>query len=112
MVKESVVWFLVLAFLNLIITPGFVSAAEREFAQTIDVGPSRSNLAVAAGGVIVLGLIIVGLVYLAKKHQGTPAEQPQEQKQETSQSPHFQHSDEQPVTLSGQIALLRWWEGH
>ncbi len=108
MVKKSIVWFLVLAFLNLIITPGFVSAADGVFASGIDVGPSRSDVALVAGGAILLGLIIVGLVYLAKKHESTPAEQPQDEKQETPRTLHFQHPDEQSMTPSGQIALLRW----
>ncbi len=107
MLKKSCVWFLLLAFLNLMITPGFVSAAGGGF-PTIDVGPSRSDMALAVGGVVLLGLLIVGVVYLAKKHQSTPAEHPQDEKQEIPQALHFQQPDEQPVTPSGQIALIQW----
>ncbi len=105
MVRKSIVCFLVLAFLNLIITPGFVTAAA--FPQ-IEVGPSRSDMAVAAGVAVAAVLIIVGLVYLVKKHQSAPAEQPQDEKQEAPQTLHFQYPDEQLITPSGQIALIRW----
>lgn len=104
MVKKSVAWFLVFAFLSLVIAPDFVSAAYGYSGSGYDpVGP------VIVGGVVVLGLIVWGIVALVKKHPSAPTGQPQEQKQEAPQSLRFeQQPDEQLITPSGQIALLMW----
>ncbi len=96
MVKKSVVWFLVLAFLSLMIAPDATYAG----------GSMTGGAGVAIAAAIVTGLI-AGFAYLAT-HSSTPTEQPQEQKQEAPQSLHFQQPDEQLITPSGQIALLRW----
>jgi hypothetical protein len=104
MVKKNVVWFLVLAFVNLVITPGFAFAQQGFGPIDIDTGPSHS--AVLIGGLIVVA-VCVG-IYLLTKRSPTPNEQPQGQKQEAPQSLHFQQPDEQLTTPPGQIALLRW----
>ncbi len=98
MVKKCAVCFLVLAFLSLVIAPDFVSAGGDM--------TGGAGVALAAGAAIVTGLI-VGFAYLATR-SSAPTEQPQEQKQEAPQSLHFQQPDEQLITPSGQIALLRW----
>jgi hypothetical protein len=105
--KKAIVWFLAFAFLSFVVTPEFVFAAGG-FDIGPDIGPSGGQVAMIYGGIVVAVLIVVGLVYLAKKHPGTPTEQPQEQKQEAPQSLHFQQPDEQLTTPPGQIALLRW----
>ena len=103
MIKKGIIWFLVLAFLNFVIVPDFVYADM----FSGDIGPSGGeSAAYVIGGVIVLGLIIVGIVALAK-HSKSPTEKPQEQKEDTGISP-VTNLDEQLITPSGQIALLRW----
>lgn len=109
MIKKGIMWFLVLAFLNFIIVPDYVFAVDSFDFNIGSIGPSGGEAApYVIGGVIVLGLIIVGIVLLAKHSKSsTPTEQPQEQKEDTGISP-VSNLDEQLITPSGQIALLRW----
>jgi len=131
MIKKGLIWFLVLAFLNFIIVPDYVFAGSYS-----GIGPSKESVAIGVGAAIVLGLIIVGIVALAK-HSKSPTEKPQEQKQDTGISPDTKldnrlispsdqisllpqdqkqdtsislntNLDNQLITPSGQIALLRW----
>ncbi len=103
MIKKGIILFLVLAFLNFIIVPDYVFAG-----GSFDIGPIGPSggeaAAMAVGAVIVLGLIIVGIVALAK-HLKSPAEQPQDQKQDTEMLPKT-NIDNQIITPSGEISLL------
>ncbi|MCL4476486.1 MAG: hypothetical protein M1508_09715 [Nitrospirae bacterium] len=107
MVKKSVVWLLVVAFLSFLIVSDYAYAAEGRLGPVGPIDGGGVGTAAVIGGVIALALIIVGIVVLAKG-SGSPEQQPEEKKQETPQSLHFQQSDEQLITPSGQIALLRW----
>lgn len=103
MIKKWIIWFLALTFLNFVIVPDFVFAGEGGMPH-IDVSPGPSPAAII-GGVIILGLVIVGIVYLTKKHPSTPTEQPKDPNTKISPVTNL---DEQLITPSGQIALLRW----
>lgn len=105
MVKKRVVWFLVLAFVNLVITPGFAFAEQGGFGPIdVDTGPSKS--AVLIGGLIVVALGVG--IYLLTKRSPTPKEQPQGQKQEVPQSLYFHSLMNSSQLHTGQIALLKW----
>ena len=103
MIKKGIMWFLVLSFLNFTIVPDYVFAGEGSMPH-IDVSSSPSPAAII-GGVVILGLVIVGIVYLAKKHPSTPTEQPKDPNTKISPVTNL---DEQLITPTGQIALL-WW---
>ena len=86
MIKKGIMWFLVLAFLNFIIVPDYVFAG-----GSFDIGPIGPSggeaAAVVIGSAVVLGLIIVGIVLLAKHSKSsTPTEEPQEQKGDTGKT--------------------------
>ncbi len=102
MIKKTVMWFLVLAFLNFSFLPDFV-IADGQFG-----GPSSTEVGIAViGGLIVVGLIVFGISRLAKKTD-SQSEQPQDQKENLPTSQTFQQPDEQPLTSSGQLAVLSW----
>jgi hypothetical protein len=102
MIKKGIIWFLVLAFLNFIIVPDYVFAG-----GSFDigpVGPSGDEAAIALGALLVVGLIIVGIVALAK-HSRSPNKKPQEQKLDTEISPDTNLYN-QLITPSDEISLL------
>jgi len=107
MIKKWIIWFLVLTFLNFVIVPDYVFAGGGSF-DIGPIGPSGGEAAAVAVVVVVFGLIIVGIALLAKHSKSsTPTKEPQEQKEGTGISP-ITNLDEQLITPSGQIALLRW----
>jgi hypothetical protein len=82
--------------------PDFV-IADGEFG-----GPSSTQVGVAViGGLIVVGLIFFGISRLAKRTD-SQSEQPQDQKENLPKSLNFQQPDEQPLTTTGQLAVLSW----
>jgi len=102
MIRKWIIWFLVLAFLNFIIVPDYVFAS-----GSFDIGPSGydgEGMAMAVGAVIVLGLIIAGIVALAK-HLKSPTEQPQDQEHDNEMLPNT-NLDNQIITPSGEVPLL------
>jgi hypothetical protein len=102
MIKKSVMWFLVLTFLNFSLLPDFV-IADGEFG-----GPSSTQVGVAViGGLIVVGLIVFGISRLAKKTD-SQSEQPQDQKENLPTSKNFQQPDEQLPAPAGRLAVLSW----
>jgi hypothetical protein len=103
MIKKSVIWFLVLAFLSF----GLVS--DYAFASGDYGTPSNGEAAaIVIGTVVVLALIVFGVSSLARK-TNAPGEQPQEQKEkDPAKSLNSQQPDEQPLGPSGQLAVLSW----
>ncbi|MDH4231730.1 MAG: hypothetical protein OEW04_06840 [Nitrospirota bacterium] len=108
MIKKSVIWFLVLAFLNFQLVSDFVFA-DSGFANVGHMGGPSGGEVVAAVivGVIVIGLIVFGVSKSLKKTDAQ-SEQPQDQKENPPRGRNFQQSDEQPLTPSGQFAVLSW----
>ena len=106
MIKKWIIWFLVLTFLNFVIVPDYVFAGGGSF-DIGPIGPSGGEAAaVVIGSAVVLGLIIVGIVLLAKHSKSpTPTEQPKDPNTKISPVTNL---DEQLITPTGQIALLRW----
>jgi hypothetical protein len=108
MIKKSVMWFLVLAFLNFILVSDFVFADSGYADVGHYGGPSGGEVVFAIiGGVIVIGLIVFGVSKLSKKTD-SQSEQPQDQKEDLPKSLNFQRPDEQPFAPSGQLAVLSW----
>jgi len=109
MIKKGIMWFLVLAFLNFIIVPDYVFAGGSSGGYNLgsmDIGPSGGEVAaIGIGALVVLGLIIFGIVKLAKHSKSpTPTEQP---KDPTKISP-VTNLDEQLITPRGELILARW----
>jgi hypothetical protein len=105
MIRKSVTWFIVLAFLNFVLISDF-AFADSAFAD-FSPGPSGGEVAaVIIGGLLVVGLIVFGVSKLLKK-TNAQSEQPQDQKENLPKSLNLQQPDEQPLTPSG-LALLSW----
>ena len=99
MIRKWIIWFLVLTFLNFIVIPECV------FARSGYMGsPDGEGVALAIGAVVVVGLVIAGIVALAK-HLKSPAEQPQDQKQDTEKLSET-NLDNQHITPSDDISPL------
>jgi ascorbate-specific PTS system EIIC-type component UlaA len=105
MAKKVITWFLVFAFLNLVITPKFIFAGEGDF--NLAGSPSGESTALAIGGAILLLVIVSGIVLLAKR-SSSPSEQQKDEEQETTGIVSFKNADEQFNTSYGQLALIHW----
>ena len=102
MIKKSIIYCLVLAFLTFLIAP------ECSFAEmfVVDIDPAPDSGAVIA---VVVGLvvIVVGVVLLVK-HASKQHEQRQDEQQKPTDPISSEIKDEPFTSPSGQIALLRW----
>jgi len=104
MVRKRIIWLLVLAFLNISIAP---DSAFGYFEGGFSSGANDQ------GGIVIAGLIIVGVIVLTiasiarSKHNKYPIELPEEQKEDIKISYEI-NLDDQPVTPSGDIVLVRW----
>jgi hypothetical protein len=105
MIKKWIILFLVLTFLNFIIAPDYVFAGS-SFVGPIDPISGGEATAVVIGSAVVLGLIIVGIVLLAKHSKSpTPTEQPKDPNTKISPVTNL---DEQLITPTGELILARW----
>jgi hypothetical protein len=110
MINKSIVWFIVLVFLNLIITPDFT------FADSGGVGGKNESTYVIIGGVVIIALIIgVGLLTTnAGKKKEAPKDQAYNDKiesgihldyQSSNQMSYETNYDNQRINPSGQLVL-------